>query len=70
MKPDKTPRTYDQKPFTLDGRMELEVQFEDKAMHTPIYIKMDARDQLLLSEGVCFISWQGREKEGWLKRGI
>ena len=50
MKPDKTPRTYDQKPFTLDGRMDLEVQFEDKAMRTPIYIKMDAHDQLLLSE--------------------
>ena len=29
MKPDKTPRTYDQKPFTLDGRMDLDVMFED-----------------------------------------
>ena len=37
MKPDKTPRTYDQKPLTLDGRMDLEVQFEDNAVHTPIY---------------------------------
>ena len=53
MKPDKTPRTYDQKPFTLDGRIDLDVVFQDKAMRTPIYVKMDAYDQLLLSEGVC-----------------
>lgn len=53
MKPDKTPRTYDQKPFTLDGRMDLDLVFEDKAMRTPVYVKMDAHDQLLLSEGVC-----------------
>ena len=55
MKPDKTPRTYDQKPFTLDGRMDLDVMFEDKTMHTAVYVKMDAHDQLLLLEGVC---WQ------------
>lgn len=53
MKPDKTPRTYDQKPFTLDGRMDLDVMFEDRTMRTPVYVKMDAHDQLLLSEGVC-----------------
>lgn len=52
-KPDKVPRTYDQKPFILDGRMDLEVSFADKMMTTPVYIKMDAHDQLLLSEGVC-----------------
>ena len=33
--------------------MELEVEFGDKTMKTVVYIKMDARDQLLLSEGVC-----------------
>ena len=53
MQPDKTPRTYDQKPFTLDGRMDLDVMFEDKTMRTAVYVKMDAHDQLLLSEGVC-----------------
>ena len=53
MKADKVPRTYDQQPFRLDGRMDLEVTFGDKQMTTPIYIKMDAHDQLLLSEGVC-----------------
>ena len=53
MKPDKTPRIYDQKPFTLDGKMDLDVVFEYRAMRTSVYIKMDAHDQLLLSEGVC-----------------
>ena len=33
--------------------MDLEVGFDDKVVKTPIYIKMDAHDQLLLSEGVC-----------------
>jgi len=44
MKPDKTPRTYHQKPFTLDGRMDLDVVFQDKVMRTPIYVLMDAYD--------------------------
>lgn len=51
--PDKVPRTYDQQSFTLDGRMDLDVTFDDKTMKTPVYLKMDAHDQLLLSEGVC-----------------
>ena len=50
---DKTPRTYSRQPFSLDGRMDLDVTFGDKTMQTPVYIKMDAPDQLLLSEGVC-----------------
>ena len=32
--------------------MELEVEFGDTTIKTVVYIKMDARDQLLLSEGV------------------
>ena len=52
-KPDKTPRTYDHQPFSLDGRMDLDISFGEKTMCTPIYIKMDAHEQLLLSEGVC-----------------
>ena len=44
---DKVLRTYDQKPFPLDGRMDLDVAFSDKTMKTPIYIKIDAHDQLL-----------------------
>ena len=31
----------------------MEIQFGDKVMKTAVYIKMDAHDQLLLSEGVC-----------------
>lgn len=53
MKPDKVPCTYDGKPFRLDGRMDLDVLFDGKVTHTAVYIKMDAQDQLLLSEGVC-----------------
>jgi len=37
----------------LHGRMDLQVAFDGKVLVTPIYIKMDAHDQLLLSEGVC-----------------
>ena len=52
-RPDKTPRNYDQTPFTLDGRLELDISFAGTTMRTPVYVKMDAPDQLLLSEGVC-----------------
>ena len=52
-KPDRIPVTYDQKPFTLDGRMDLDITFDGKTMRTAVYIKMDSRDPLLLSEGVC-----------------
>ena len=51
--PDKVPYTYDQKPFTLDGRVDLDISFDGRTMRTPVYVKMDAKDQLLLSEGVC-----------------
>ena len=53
-KADKVPRTYDQQPFRLDGRMDLDIAFGDKQMTTPVYVKMDAHDQLLLLEGVCW----------------
>ena len=33
--------------------MELDVSFGERTMKTSVYIKMDAYDQLLLSEGVC-----------------
>ena len=51
--PDKVPVTYNQQPFKLHGRMDLNVAFGERTMVTPVYIKMDAHDQLLLSEGVC-----------------
>ena len=50
-KPDRVPRTYDHRPFTLDGRMDLHL--DGTTVRTPVYIKMDAREPLLLSEGVC-----------------
>ena len=46
--PDITPRTYDQKPFTLDGHMELDVEFNDKRMEATVYIKINTHDQLFL----------------------
>jgi len=49
---DKTPRNYDQRPFRLDGRMDLTIAFGDKEMTTSVCIKLDAVDQLLLSEGI------------------
>ena len=72
-KADRTPKTYDQRTFKLDGRMDLEVTFDGRTICTPVYIKMDAADQLLLSEGVCrqlgivtfhphVEKWRGRPK--------
>ena len=52
-KPDKIPRTYDQNTFHIDGRVDLDITFQDCTMKTPVYVKMDAKEQLLLSEGVC-----------------
>ena len=52
---DKQPHTYDRRQFKLDGQFDLDVSFNNKAMHTPVYVKMDAYDDLLLSEEVC---WQ------------
>ena len=50
---DRIPRTYNGLPFTLHGRMDLDISFERNTMRTPIYIKLDTAEQLLLSEGVC-----------------
>ena len=52
-KPDKIPYTYDHQPFSLDGKLELDITFDNHTMRTPVYVKMDAREPLLLSEGVC-----------------
>ena len=53
--PDKVPvpYTYDQKLFQLDGHIDLDISSDGCTMCTPVYVKMDAKDQLLLSEGVC-----------------
>ena len=39
--PNKVPRTYDKQSFTLDGRMNIDVTFDDRNMKTPVYLKMD-----------------------------
>ena len=52
-KPDKVPRNYDRRVFSLDGKMELDIAFEGFTMKTPVYKKADAPEQLLLGEGVC-----------------
>ena len=52
-KADKVPHTYDRREFKLDGRLDLDINFNNKTMNTAVYLKMDAHDDLLLSEGVC-----------------
>ena len=38
MQADKVPRTYDQRSFQLDGHMDLDIEFNDCNMTTPVYI--------------------------------
>ena len=49
----KAAHNYDRKPFRLDGRLDLDVSFADHTMKTAVFVKMDAPEPLLLSEGVC-----------------
>lgn len=50
---DKVPYTFDQRKFKLDGCIDLDISFDGQTMCTPVYVKADARDPILLSEGVC-----------------
>ena len=50
---DKLARNYDQGTISLGGCRDLDITFQEKILNTPVYIKMDAPEQLLLSEGVC-----------------
>ena len=52
-KPEKVLHIYDQRTFTLHGYLNLDVAFGDKTIETRVYVKMEAHDELLLSEGVC-----------------
>ena len=52
-RPDRIPHTYDRRPFSLDGKVDLDITFGGKTMNTPVYIKLDAPEQLLLAECVC-----------------
>ena len=40
---DKSSQTHN-KPFTLDGRIDLDVSLRDKMMCIPAYIKLEAPD--------------------------
>jgi len=51
-KADRIPRTYDHRTFSLDGRLDLDIKFDGKSLNTPVYVRKEAQDQLLLSEGV------------------
>ena len=51
-KADRIPKAYDQRTFSLDGRLDLDVEFDGKSLNTPVYVRKEAQDQLLLSEGV------------------
>ena len=45
--------SYDQKPITLDGQIDLNISFGENTLCTAVYIKLVAPDALLLSESVC-----------------
>ena len=47
--------TYEQKPITLDGYIEMKIRFGEKAVSTAVYVKLVAPNQLLLSETVCHL---------------
>ena len=51
--PDKQPRTYNQQTYHIDGKVEVDISFDDRTKKTAVYVKMDAPKQLLLSEDVC-----------------
>ena len=36
--------SYDGKPFTLDGQLQLNITFGEYSMSTPVYVKVDADD--------------------------
>ena len=50
--PDKVPKNYDLKPFHSDGMIEIDIEFQDKVMTTPIYVKMDALEEFSSSKCV------------------
>ena len=64
-------RTYISERFNLDGHLDLDITFIEKTMKTPVYLKMEAVDELLLSEGVCsqldIVSYHKEVKPGLRK---
>ena len=37
--PDKILRNYDQQPFHIDSRLDIDIEFQGKAMRTPFYVE-------------------------------
>lgn len=72
--PDEVPRNYDQQPFHINGRLDIDFEFQDKTMMIPVYVKKDAPKQLFLPKGVCRqlriltyhpeVQYMGRNKGG------
>ena len=52
-KPDKVPRNYDQQPFHVDGKIVIDIEFQERTMTTPVYVKMDAPEELCSCQKVC-----------------
>ena len=50
---DQKANTYDQKPITMGGHIDLKISFGKTTLCTSVYIKLIAPDALLLSEAVC-----------------
>ena len=50
--PDRIPTDYNMRKFSLHGRINVDVEFDNIVMKTPVCIKLDAPTPLLLSEGV------------------
>ena len=46
-------RQSDKVPYKLDGKLELDITFQDRTLCTPVYLKMDAHDSLL----ECVVNW-------------
>ena len=44
---------FNKQPIVLDGQMEVDISFEDREVHTTVYVKVKAPYPLLLSESVC-----------------
>jgi len=52
-KADKVAHSYNHNEIKLDGRIDLELRFAGQTMKVTVYVKMNAKEQLLLEEGVC-----------------
>jgi len=46
--------TYDQKPITLDGQIDVKIAFGGKTIVSTVFVKLVAPDKFLLSENVCW----------------